>query len=98
MPWDLPIRRDRISMRRIIWNRGQKTTGDGWLNRALPPEKTSSPVRAVSLGPELPHALRGHNEAVAIDNLSDFKVRDTRGASALERMYAGTQDQFLNGT
>jgi uncharacterized protein (DUF1501 family) len=77
---------------------GLKTTGDGWLNRALVPEKTVSPVRAVSLGPELPHALRGHNEAVAIDNLNDFKVRDTRGASAFENMYAGTHDQVLNGT
>ena len=77
---------------------GTKTTGDGWLNRALAPEKTVSPVRAVSLGPELPHALRGHNEAVAIDNLNDFKVRDTRGASAFESMYAGTHDTVLNGT
>ena len=77
---------------------GMKTTGDGWLNRALAPEKTVSPVRAVSLGPELPHALRGHNEAVAIDNLNDFKVRDTRGASAFENMYAGTHDMVLNGT
>jgi uncharacterized protein (DUF1501 family) len=77
---------------------GLKTTGDGWLNRALEPEKAASPVRAISLGPELPHALRGHNEAVAIDNLNDFKVRDTRGASAFENMYAGTQDKVLNGT
>ena len=50
------------------------------------------------MGPELPHALRGHNEAVAIDNLNDFKVRDTRGASAFENMYAGTHDVVLNGT
>src|SRR5580658_10046496 len=77
---------------------GMKTTADGWLNRVLQPEKTISPVRAVSLGPELPRALRGHNEAVAIDNLNDFKVRDTRGASAFENMYAGTHDQVLNGT
>jgi uncharacterized protein (DUF1501 family) len=77
---------------------GMKTTGDGWLNRALMQEKTVSPVRAVSMGPELPHALRGHNEAVAIDNLNDFKVRDTRGASAFQNMYAGTHDQVLNGT
>src|SRR5579884_3337472 len=77
---------------------GMKTTGDGWLNRALVPEKKSSPVRAVSLGPELPHALRGHNEAVAIESLNNFKVSDTRGASAFETMYAGTHDQVLNGT
>ena len=55
-------------------------------------------MRAVSLGPELPRALRGHNEAVAINNLNDFKVRDTRGASAFETMYADTHDQVLNGT
>ena len=77
---------------------GNKTTGDGWLNRALVEEKKSSPVRAVSLGPELPHALRGHNEAVAIGSLNDFKVRDDRGASAFQAMYEGTHDQVLNGT
>jgi uncharacterized protein (DUF1501 family) len=77
---------------------GLKSTGDGWLNRALVSEKTISPVRAVSLGPELPRALRGHNQAVAIDNLNDFKVKDTRGASAFENMYAGSHDQVLNGT
>jgi uncharacterized protein (DUF1501 family) len=77
---------------------GQKVAADGWLNRALAAQKPSSPVRAVSLGPELPHTLRGPNEAVAIDNLNDFKVRDSRGASALESMYAGTEDQVLNGT
>ena len=77
---------------------GQKVASDGWLNRALGSQKSSSPVRAVSLSSDLPHTLRGQNEAVAIDNLSDFKVRDVRGASALESMYAGTKDQVLNGT
>jgi hypothetical protein len=37
---------------------GQKTAADGWLNRALPREESNSPLRAVSLGPELPHVLR----------------------------------------
>ena len=55
-------------------------------------------MRAVSLGPELPHALRGRNEAVAIDSLGSFKVSDTRGASAFEAMYGGTHDQVLKGT
>ena len=77
---------------------GQKTTNDGWLNRALVEERKPSPVRAVSLGPELPHALRGRNEAVAIDSLSSFKVGDARGASAFEAMYGGTHDQVLKGT
>jgi len=73
-------------------------TGDGWLNRALVPENSASPIRAISLSTDLPHALRGSNEAVAIASLSDFQVRDPRGAAAFERMYMGTRDQVLNGT
>jgi len=47
---------------------GRKATTDGWLNRALPAlgEAHKSPVRAVSLGPSLSRAVRGHNDAVAI--------------------------------
>lgn len=77
---------------------GLKSTGDGWLNRALAPAATQSPMRAVSMTPDLPRALRGHNEAVAIANLNDFQVRDPRGASTFESMYANTGDKFLNGT
>jgi uncharacterized protein (DUF1501 family) len=76
---------------------GRKATSDGWLNRALPSEKEISPVRAVSLGTGLPRALRGHNEAVAIANLNDFQIKDTRGADSFEAMYQGTIDQVLNG-
>jgi uncharacterized protein (DUF1501 family) len=76
---------------------GRKITPDGWLNRALPSEKEASPVRAVSMGTELARALRGHNEAVAISNLDQFQIRDTRGAASFESMYAGTLDRVLNG-
>ena len=57
---------------------GRKATTDGWLNRALPPELSGvrSPVRAVSLGTELARSLRGSNEALAVNNLNDFKVKD----------------------
>jgi uncharacterized protein (DUF1501 family) len=77
---------------------GRKATTDGWLNRALPAGKKPSPVRAVSLGTALPRALRGRNEAVAINNLNDFQVRDPRGATTFESMYADTLDKVLNGT
>ena len=76
---------------------GRKATVDGWLNRALPSRKDSSPVRAVSLGTALPRAMRGQNEAVAIANLNDFQIRDTRGAGTFESMYENTLDQVLNG-
>jgi uncharacterized protein (DUF1501 family) len=78
---------------------GVKSTADGWLNRALAPEAgKSSPVRAVSLGPTLPRAMRGKNDAVAVESLGAFTVRDAAAAKALEAMYAGTSDQILNGT
>jgi uncharacterized protein (DUF1501 family) len=78
---------------------GLKATSDGWLNRALPPsKKITSPVRAVSLGPALPRALRGRNDALAINNLGEFQVRDPKGADVFEAMYANTHDQVLNGT
>jgi len=78
---------------------GLKATNDGWLNRALPPaDGKPSPVRAVSLGPTLPRAMRGNNDAVAVENLNSFNVRDAAAAKSLEAMYAGTGDQVLNGT
>ena len=77
---------------------GRKATSDGWLNRALPREPRESPVRAVSVTPDLPRTLRGRNDAVAIANLNDFQVRDPRGASTFEAMYEDTADKILNGT
>ena len=79
---------------------GRKATTDGWLNRALPPsaDARKSPIRAVSLGPSLSRALRGHNEAVAINNLNEFKVSDAGGSATFESMYASTLDTMLSGT
>jgi uncharacterized protein (DUF1501 family) len=77
---------------------GRKGTSDGWLNRALTPQKIISPVRAVSLGSALPRTLRGRNDAVAVNNLNEFQVRDTRSSASFESMYAGTLDKVLNGT
>ena len=79
---------------------GRKSTAGGWLNRALPPSADirKSPVRAVSLGPSLSRALRGHNQAVAINNLNQFKVADADGAATFESMYSSTLDKMLSGT
>ena len=78
---------------------GLKATTDGWLNRALPAEGAKvSPVRAVSLGPALPRSLRGANNAVAVESLNNFNVRDAAASKMLQSMYAGTNDQILNGT
>ncbi len=78
---------------------GLKATSDGWLNRSLPPAAGKpSPVRAVSLGPTLPRAMRGSNDAVAVESLGAFTVRDAAAAKSLEAMYGGTGDQILNAT
>jgi uncharacterized protein (DUF1501 family) len=78
---------------------GLKATGDGWLNRALPKSAgPQSPLRAVSLGSNLPRSLRGRNDAVAVNNLNDFQIRDAQGAATFESMYESTLDTMLHGT
>jgi uncharacterized protein (DUF1501 family) len=78
---------------------GIKSTNDGWMNRALPKETAKpSPLRAVSLGSNLPRSLRGRNDAVAMNSLSDFQIRDTKGSQAFEQMYDSTVDTVLHGT
>ncbi len=78
---------------------GLKATTDGWMNRALPKASGPvSPVRAISLGANLPRALRGRNDAVAVNNLNDFQVRDPHGAAGFESMYESTLDTMLHGT
>jgi uncharacterized protein (DUF1501 family) len=78
---------------------GNKGTNDGWMNRALPSvHGPSSPVRAVSLGPNLPRALRGARSAIAVDQINNFQVKDNVAAKALQSLYQDSHDQVLNGT
>ncbi len=77
---------------------GRKATSDGWLNRALIAENKTSPVRAISLGPSLPRALRGHNSAVAVNTINEFQVHDAVGADSFESMYGATADAALKST
>src|ERR1700681_4374782 len=78
---------------------GFKATNDGWMNRALPPVSgAGSPIRAVSLGSSLPRSLRGRNDALAMNNLNDFQVRDAKAAASFESMYEHTLDTTLHGT
>jgi uncharacterized protein (DUF1501 family) len=77
---------------------GRKSTAGGWMNRALPREAGPvSSLRAISLGPRLPRAMRGSNPAAAIENLNSFRVRDAGSTGVLETMYAGTTDTVLQG-
>ena len=77
---------------------GLKATNDGWLNRVLSPaDGKISPVRAVAMGPVLPRAMRGRNNAVAIENLHSFQVWNDGASKVLQALYAGSTDTVLNG-
>lgn len=77
---------------------GLKSTRDGWLNRAIPKEADQSPIRAVSLGPVLPRAMRGVNTAVAVNSVRDFQVRDKMAGEDYMSRYAASADTQLKGT
>jgi uncharacterized protein (DUF1501 family) len=78
---------------------GLKSIEGGWMTRALLPiEGKQSPMRAVALGASLPRSLRGVNDAVAIESLRSFQVRDANAAKIFEDLYLSTDDQVLNGT
>ena len=75
---------------------GRKSTGSGWMNRALPAGRGRvSPVRAVSLGPVLPRAMRGQQPAIAMQNIGAFQVRDAGAARQFEELYSMSQDPGL---
>ena len=78
-----------------------KTTGDGWLNRALPAAaggaSSTAALRAVALTNQVPRTLRGDREAIAVGNLDQFKVGNQDAATILQSMYA-THTRRLAGT
>jgi uncharacterized protein (DUF1501 family) len=77
---------------------GYKTAQGGWLNRALSVAPKASPLRAVTLTPDLPVTLRGPNEAIAVANIGSFQVKDAHAANIFESIYHTTADRMLNST
>lgn len=77
---------------------GRKATADGWMNRALPKIDKAAPLRALSLGPVLPRALRGPEPALAVLSLTDFQIRNTQAAQAFEQLYDNASDPRLQAT
>jgi uncharacterized protein (DUF1501 family) len=75
---------------------GRKATNDGWMNRALPrAQGKPSPVRAVSLGPVLPRAMRGGEPAIALQSIESFQVRNPDAGRQFEEMYTASKDPVL---
>ena len=85
---------------------GQKSTPDGWLNRALGSEPARGKVsafRAVALGTQVPRTLQGRLPAVAVNNLQDFSVagrgpQTSQLSNAFQSMYDQSSDTMLHGT
>ncbi len=76
-----------------------KPSSDGWLNRALSaPAQGTSPLRAVSVGPQLPRTLRGERPAVSVNGLQSMQVGGEKTTNMLESMYASSSDQRLSST
>jgi uncharacterized protein (DUF1501 family) len=76
-----------------------KSSGDGWLNRALPPPgEAPSPLRAIAMGSQLPRTLRGERSAVAVNDSKQFQIGNPDEAAILESMYTTTPDAKLNRT
>jgi len=80
-----------------------KTASDGWLNRALSPAgPDTSPVRAISVGAQLPRTMRGARSAIAVAGaVNDAQLlqggsQDT--TSILENMYAKSRDVQVGRT
>jgi uncharacterized protein (DUF1501 family) len=70
-----------------------KTTGDGWLNRALPPAGPErSPLQAVAMGNQVARTLRGDREAIAVGDSQQFNMGNPDAASILESMYTTSAD------
>jgi len=82
---------------------GRKSTPDGWLNRYLQasPGREPSPFRAVSLTRNLPRSLYGRAPALALQNLSDFRVRagaqTARVEGGFEDIYEQSVSEALRG-
>ena len=89
---------------------GNKSTTDGWLNRALQAEdacacarhnQQHSAFRALALGAEVPLTLAGKIPAIALNNVNGFSIAG-RGptlspvATAFEAMYAESGDRILH--
>src|SRR5262249_45931340 len=67
--------------------------GNGWLNRALgAPTADTSPLRAVSMGAQLPRTLWGERSAIAVADLQQYKPNE-QTASIVESMYEASPDK-----
>jgi len=77
---------------------GVKSTPDGWLNRYLQSkaDPENSLFRAVSMTQNMPRALQGKANALAMSNLADFTIRAGQNSAAVQGGFEAIYDQTFN--
>jgi uncharacterized protein (DUF1501 family) len=75
---------------------GIKSTPDGWLNRCLR-EKSSgqSPMRGVAMTARTPRMLAGDTATLTISSIDEFRLRNEKLSSSLQKLYANSADPLL---
>lgn len=82
---------------------GNTINSDGWLNRHLLTSRGHGPVRAVSIGDNLPRILRGKAGAFAVSGISDLTMpggggeAGSRMKAALEHAYCTPPREHTTG-
>ena len=83
---------------------GVKSTSDGWLNRYLQSrkEKEASPFRAISMTQQMPRAMQGRAQVLAMSNLSNFAIRAGKSSASVqggfEAIYSRDKNEMLGET
>lgn len=83
---------------------GVKSTSDGWLNRYLQSkkEKDASPFRAISMTQQMPRAMQGRAQVLAMSNLSNFAIRAGKSSASVqggfEAIYSRDRNEMLAET
>ena len=83
---------------------GVKSTSDGWLNRYLQSrkEKDASPFRAISMTQQMPRAMQGRAQVLAMSNLSNFAIRAGKSSASVqggfEAIYSRDKNEMLAET
>ncbi|MGF1449772.1 MAG: DUF1501 domain-containing protein [Opitutales bacterium] len=75
---------------------GNTVSSDGWLNRHLLTSTGRGPIRALSIGDNLPRILHGKADAIAIRGLTDLALPKRRGGMDPAVLRAALEDAYCS--
>ncbi|MGF1482848.1 MAG: DUF1501 domain-containing protein [Opitutales bacterium] len=73
---------------------GNTVSSDGWLNRHLLTSTGRGPIRALSIGDNLPRILHGKAEAIAVKGLTDLAIPQTKKGIRPDALRAALEDAY----